>query len=69
MVVEIGLCPCENSGTNICSDRKPCDLEYADNVVLLSEDLMKLQVILDRLNDSTGMFGIRFAPSKCKLLL
>ncbi|RTG85249.1 uncharacterized protein DC041_0002810 [Schistosoma bovis] len=34
------------------------DLEYADNIVLFGEDTDKMQ-----------MFGMRFSPSKCQLLL
>lgn len=43
--------------------------KHADDFVLLNEDPTKLQFFLDRLNDSVRMFGIRFAPPKCKMLL
>ncbi|VDP87929.1 unnamed protein product [Echinostoma caproni] len=52
----------------IQSDRQS-DLEYADDLVLLSEDSGKLQTVLDSLDASAAMFGKRFAPSVCKMLL
>lgn len=36
-------CSCENGGKNICLKRKLCDLEYADDVVLLNADPDKLK--------------------------
>lgn len=38
------------------SDRKLSEFEYLDDIVLLNEDPRKLHVLLDRLNDSVGMF-------------
>lgn len=37
--------------------------------MILSEDLDKLQVFLDRLNDSVFTFGLFSATPKCKMLL
>lgn len=45
-----------------------CDLEYADDIVLLSKDPNKLQVFLGGINDSVGMFEIRFVPSTYEIL-
>ena len=45
------------------------DLEYADDVVLLSEDPGSLQDLLYSLDKSAAMFGMRFAPPNCKMLL
>lgn len=56
MSVKIIPSSCENIGIDMCSNRKPSDLDYVDNVVLLSEESSKVQVFLDRLNDSVGMF-------------
>lgn len=39
-----------------------------DDIELLGEDLSKLQVCLDRLNDGLGVFSARFASSKCEML-
>lgn len=36
--------------------------------MLLNEDPVKLHVFLDRLNISLRTFGMRFAPSKCKMM-
>lgn len=56
-------------GTNMLSERNPSDLEYADNVVLLSEDLSKSQTFLDHVKDGVSMFGTHFLPSNCEMLL
>ena len=45
------------------------DLEYADDVVLLSEDPGSLHDLLCSLDRSAAMFGMRFAPPKCKMML
>lgn len=57
------------NGTDICSHKNLSDLEYSDDVALVSEDPTNLQVSLDRVNDSVGMYRMRFAPSKCKMRL
>lgn len=33
------------------------------------EDSVKFEILLDRLNDSLAVIGIRFASPKCKILL
>ena len=45
------------------------DLEYADDVVLLIEDPGGLQDLLCSLSKSAAMFGMRFAPPNCKMML
>lgn len=55
MTMEVSLSQWENS-----------DFEYADDITLLREDSRKLQILLDHVNNSVGMFRTRFAPSKCK---
>lgn len=55
MVMEIALCSYENNGIDICSDKSLFDLQYIDNTVLLE--------------DSISMPGMRFAPSKCGMVL
>lgn len=42
MITKIGLSLCENSGIDIRSDRNLSDFEYAEDVLLLSEDPIKL---------------------------
>lgn len=66
--MEIAQSSCENVGINICSDSSS-ELEYTDNVVLLSEDPVKLQVFYDSLKISVCMFGMLFGPRKCKVVL
>lgn len=56
---------CDNGGIDICSDDKLTDLEYGEDVMLLSGDSVELQVFLHRLDESIDTLGIRFAPSKC----
>ncbi|TNN20225.1 endonuclease-reverse transcriptase, partial [Schistosoma japonicum] len=45
------------------------DLEYADDIVLFGEDADKMQSLLTTLSNNASMFGMRFSPSKCKMLL
>lgn len=66
--METALSSYENSGIHTDSDRKLSHLEYANDVVQLSEYSRKLQVFMDYLNESVIALGIRFAPSKCKIL-
>lgn len=47
MAKEMALFSWGNSGIDFCSDKKFSNLEYADGVVLLTEDLSKLQVSPD----------------------
>lgn len=69
MTIEIALSLFENSRLNIYSDRNLFDSEYADDVVLLSAHLHKLQFFRHRLNDSAAMNGMRFSTLKCTMLL
>lgn len=67
--MEIALSSCENCGMDICSDGNHLfDFKYADDVVVLSEGSSHLQIFLDRLRDSVGMFDMHFASSKRKVL-
>lgn len=67
--MKIALSSCGNGDTEICLDRNPSDLEYADDDVLLSEDSSNLQVFLHRLNNSVGIFGMHVGTSTVKMLL
>lgn len=58
----------EKSRSDNCSVREPSGMKYAD-VVLLSEDVNKLYVFLDRLNDSASKFEMRFGLPMCRMLL
>ena len=57
------------SGVELLQGRELTDLEYADDAVLLGEDINSLQRLLDNLDECARLFGMRFAPSKCKMLL
>lgn len=61
------LSSCEVNSIDIRSDRQMSDLQYADYVILLSEDMV--QVLPDCLNDGAFTFEVRFVPSKCKNLV
>ena len=45
------------------------DLEYADDIVCSSETFAEAQSLLDSLIHSAARYGLRFAPSKCTLML
>ncbi|VDP77585.1 unnamed protein product [Echinostoma caproni] len=69
LIVEIAPCSCEDSGIDFLPGDWLSDLEYVDDIVLLSEDPGKLPAFLDSLNASVDMIGMRFAPSMCKMPL
>ena len=45
------------------------DLEYADDIMLLFEELGQPQSVMDKLTEVIPSFGMHFAPSKCKVML
>ena len=45
------------------------DIEYADDIALLVSDPSGMQAISNELKNSATLFGIRFLPPKCKVLL
>ena len=67
-VLEYALETDAPSGVDLPGERLT-DLEYADDIVLLSDEASKLQRLLDRLTVSAGLFGMCFAPRKCKFLV
>lgn len=62
------LSSCEDSGTNIYSKSNLCDLEFADDFVLLNEYSSKLDYLLDGLNDSADIFCTSFVSSTDKFV-
>ena len=58
-----------HSGVELFPGGAVSDLECVDDVVLLSEDPDSLQNLLCSLHKSVAMFGMRFAPQKCKMML
>ncbi|VDP41817.1 unnamed protein product, partial [Echinostoma caproni] len=69
MIIETALSSCEDSGIDLLPGGRLSDLQYADDIVILSEDPGKLQGFLESLSAGVAMFGMRFALSKCKMLL
>nr|CAX83711.1 endonuclease-reverse transcriptase [Schistosoma japonicum] len=69
LLLEVTLSSAEFSGIDILPGGPLIDLEYADDIVLFGEDTDKIQSLLVALSNNARMFGMRFSPSKCKLLL
>ena len=55
-------------GVHVITGEKLVDLEYADDIVLLFEDVQEAQTVLDKLTSIVPSFGMRFQPSKCKAM-
>ena len=58
-----------HSGVELLPGGTVPDLEYADDVVLLSEEPGSLQDLLCSLDKSAAMFGMHFAPPKREMML
>ncbi|CAH8662896.1 unnamed protein product [Schistosoma haematobium] len=69
LLKEITFSSTEFSGIDLHPGGPLIDLEYADDIVLFGEDADKMQSLLVALSNNARMFGMRFSPSKCKLLL
>ncbi|CAH8675424.1 unnamed protein product [Schistosoma haematobium] len=69
LLMEITLSSTEFSGIDLLPGGPLIDLEYTDDIVLFGEDADKMQSLLIALSNNARMFGMRFSPSKCKLLL
>jgi hypothetical protein len=59
----------QNPGVQIGNGEKLVDLEYADDIVLMFEEVEEAQLFLDELTKVIPSFGMRFAPTKCKVML
>ncbi|KER22936.1 hypothetical protein T265_09067 [Opisthorchis viverrini] len=59
----------QNPGVQIVAGESLVDLEYADDIALIFEDLSEAQALLNKLTAIIPSFGMRLAPSKCKVLL
>jgi hypothetical protein len=68
-ILEGALKGSEDLGVELLPGNKLTDIEYADDIALLSSSSSNMQIMLNRLNDTVGLYGMRFAPSKCKVLL
>ncbi|KAH7697187.1 endonuclease-reverse transcriptase [Aphelenchoides avenae] len=54
--------------TLLPSTKKLTDLDYADDLALLSDSWEELQRFIDRVAELAERFGLRLKPSKCKLI-
>ena len=59
----------QNPGVQIVAGESLVDLEYADDIALIFEDQSEAQALLNRLTTIIPSFGMRLAPSKCKVML
>ncbi|KER19905.1 hypothetical protein T265_11429 [Opisthorchis viverrini] len=59
----------ENPGVEIVADESLVDLEYADDVTLIFEDQSEARALSNKLTTIILSFGMRLAPSKCKVML
>nr|CAH8856987.1 unnamed protein product [Trichobilharzia regenti] len=57
-----------DSGIDLLPGNNLTDLEYADDIVLLSGDADEMQSLLSTFSCNIRMFGMRFAPAKCKMM-
>ncbi|RTG82230.1 uncharacterized protein DC041_0010142 [Schistosoma bovis] len=69
VLLEITLSSSKFTGVELLPGGSLVDLEYADDIVLFGEDADKMQSLLTTLSNNASMFGMRFSPSKCKMLL
>ncbi|KAF6774344.1 hypothetical protein AHF37_06531 [Paragonimus kellicotti] len=68
-ILEGALKESSGLGVELLPGARLTDLEYADDIVLLSPSAEDMQTMLNKVNDRAGLYGMRFAPSKCKVLL
>ena len=68
-IMESALQNLQDVGVELGNSGKLCDLDYADDVICLFECTEHAQRALDRLGRAVAPFGMRFAPSKCKVML
>ena len=59
----------ENPGVQLAQNENLVDLEYADDVVLIFDNQVEAQECLNRLSITVPAFGMRFAPTKCQVML
>ena len=57
------------SGINVLEKGNSSDLEYADDIVCSFDSFEEAQATLNDLNVAAGRYGLRFAQSKCKVML
>lgn len=68
-IMQKALIGLRNDGVELLPGGRVFDLEYADDIVLVANSSQDMQRALDRLAIEVVRYGLRFAPSKCKILL
>ena len=68
-LLQLALPNCCEQGIQLLPGNRLTNLEYADDVVLIGENTIAVQEFLNHLSCSANSIGMRFAPTKCKVLL
>ncbi|MGL5231889.1 MAG: reverse transcriptase domain-containing protein, partial [Fusobacteriaceae bacterium] len=68
-IMKIALRSTDDVGVELLPGPKITDIEYADDIALLGNSEEVMQHFLDNLSDAAKIFGMCFAPLKCKILL
>ncbi|KAA3673243.1 uncharacterized protein DEA37_0011257 [Paragonimus westermani] len=68
-ILEVALRESSGLGVELLPGARLTGLEYADDIVLLSPSAEDIQTMLNKVSDRAGLYGMRFAPPKCKVLL
>ena len=67
-VLQRALHGLEDGGVELLPGNRVLDLEYADDIALLGDNVESVQHALNRLAIEVSKYGMCFAPSKCKVL-
>ncbi|CAI2738759.1 unnamed protein product, partial [Dicrocoelium dendriticum] len=68
-IMECSLAESHHAGVEMLPGERLVDLDYADDIVLLFDNVGAAQSTLNSLSCVVPLFGMHFAPSKCKVLL
>ncbi|CAH8647362.1 unnamed protein product [Dicrocoelium dendriticum] len=68
-IMECSLAESHDVGVEVLPGERLVDLDYADDIVLLFDNVEAAQSTLNSLSRVVPLFGMHFAPSKCKVLL
>ena len=68
-ILQTALPGIQNLGIEVLSGSKLQDLEYADDIALLGNNVQAIQTALNRLAIEACRYGMHFAPPKCKVFV
>ena len=68
-IMKVVLSITNTEGVQVLPGETLTDLEYADDVAFLGSNIAEMQELLSNLQVAAARFGMRLAPSKCKVLL